>query len=1217
MKKFSKATAAAVQDPRAMARFALVFMAAVLVMLLGLMSFGSGPGGQVLFAQEEPSPTEPPSTEPAIQLINPSETPDVTARPDDTAPAVSDRNDGADETYHIVAVSRNAPANAIVEAYVTPITALGVELPEQTIGLMTRLADSPDTWELHWDIPADVPDGNARMTVRMYDGGTSGQIAEDAVDVRIRKTDVTVELTWPTNGGPLGFYKPRGGAWRTLIDATRSSGNSLTYFFYTVSPPGTQPEWKQCASQSGSGQTRVECTLLDKDTPSQVSAVYAIASEATGLAATRILESGDAHRVKSFVQDPHQMKVQILPSDTSDTDGGFRQRSNTKCIAFITRVTDQHDRPVQGANVDVHATGPTDQLRFGEEISDSTIGETTTTDHKPPDKGNHSIEPGANCDRGPQEDPQDLPEAQPTKGQQGDHNIVAQSDIKHREAAPAGTGRSQGTSSFGAGTAGFGELLFELFSPANGLTNVTAWVDDEPIANETEVRAADSDTLDAPEPRDEERLQWLPGDITVQFDPPGDTAQVGTCNRYVVKVRGGTAPVPDINVDVHATGPTNDLDFCDPGDGTPRSAPDSNTGDEKEHEAEDAGEAHHRGDPPVAQHTEGQTDEAGNFVIGITSPVTGDTTLEAWVDGEEEANDDVRGSSEAVGRATKSWVASLADAQISFVNPSPYGGSGTRVSNKPDANSTYHIVTRVDAFDVPGVELFISSDSGTTFQKIGDAQRVGASDTWEFYWDVAVPDRSYVLRAQITGTDRREDITITVNKEDGTGDDPTDFAFETLEITRPFATQSVPFSNRETIVEGVVSEGTEGVDLFYTKVAAKDTPASADWISCGFTEPNEDRSFQGTCTLQGSDQASSVTGIAAITYDCTDADCNPAPGSGGIPREPGQRDSGDAHRVFGFEGRPAVSIEPAETTARPGSCQRMVMSVADETGQALADQNVDVHATGPTDDVQFCDPDGGASPRTAPDQGNHATQSGQEDEGAHQESSPSTKHTEGTTNSSGRFVFGVISGARGDSQLLGWVDQNNNDVQDDEPSDTAVIRWGQTSGGGGGDQLQSGPCKGYAPNSRQQKSDGSGLVIVGTSGPDDLRGGSGNDLICGLGGRDAIRGRGGADRIFGGGGHDDIRGNAGNDTIGGNAGLDVIRAGGGADVVRGGGQDDTIRGYIGRDRLVGGPGNDTLRGGRHNDRLVGNKGDDLLGGGAGFDTCRPGPGNDTRTSCEN
>lgn len=183
-------------------------------------------------------------------------------------------------------------------------------------------------------------------------------------------------------------------------------------------------------------------------------------------------------------------------------------------------------------------------------------------------------------------------------------------------------------------------------------------------------------------------------------------------------------------------------------------------------------------------------------------------------------------------------------------------------------------------------------------------------------------------------------------------------------------------------------------------------------------------------------------------------------------------------------------------------------------------------------------------------------------------------------------------------------DQGCDSPQDNDESDE------------GGDEVQTGPCAGYREGSRQPQSDGTGLVIVGTNGPDDLRGDSQDDLICGLGGRDAIRGRSGNDRLYGGGGHDDIRGNAGGDQIYGQGGLDVLRGGGGDDTIRGGAQDDTMRGYIGQDLLIGGAGDDSARAGRHNDVLRGNSGRDLLDGGRGRDRCNGGRGNDTQANCE-
>jgi len=66
-------------------------------------------------------------------------------------------------------------------------------------------------------------------------------------------------------------------------------------------------------------------------------------------------------------------------------------------------------------------------------------------------------------------------------------------------------------------------------------------------------------------------------------------------------------------------------------------------------------------------------------------------------------------------------------------------------------------------------------------------------------------------------------------------------------------------------------------------------------------------------------------------------------------------------------------------------------------------------------------------------------------------------------------------------------------------------------------------------------------TIVGTAGPDSLRGQPGADVICGRGGDDRIYGGNGADRILGGAGADQLRGGAGNDALLGGRGTDRCR----------------------------------------------------------------------------
>ncbi|HUG87547.1 MAG TPA: choice-of-anchor Q domain-containing protein [Actinomycetota bacterium] len=95
-----------------------------------------------------------------------------------------------------------------------------------------------------------------------------------------------------------------------------------------------------------------------------------------------------------------------------------------------------------------------------------------------------------------------------------------------------------------------------------------------------------------------------------------------------------------------------------------------------------------------------------------------------------------------------------------------------------------------------------------------------------------------------------------------------------------------------------------------------------------------------------------------------------------------------------------------------------------------------------------------------------------------------------------------------------------------------------------------------------------------------------------------------------------VVGTSGPDVLRGTEGVDGILALGGNDRVRGGGGNDGICGGPGRDRLIGGGGADRLLGGGGNDVLKGGPGKDFLSGGPGRDTCNGGPGRDRAVSCE-
>jgi Ca2+-binding RTX toxin-like protein len=87
-----------------------------------------------------------------------------------------------------------------------------------------------------------------------------------------------------------------------------------------------------------------------------------------------------------------------------------------------------------------------------------------------------------------------------------------------------------------------------------------------------------------------------------------------------------------------------------------------------------------------------------------------------------------------------------------------------------------------------------------------------------------------------------------------------------------------------------------------------------------------------------------------------------------------------------------------------------------------------------------------------------------------------------------------------------------------------------------------------------------GCTVVGTDGPDRLRGTWRDDVICGLGGDDRVWGGGGDDAVFGDSGNDSIEGEKGDDTLYGGEGSDWLRGGPGVDVVSGGPGPDLLSG---------------------------------------------------------
>jgi hypothetical protein len=384
-------------------------------------------------------------------------------------------------------------------------------------------------------------------------------------------------------------------------------------------------------------------------------------------------------------------------------------------------------------------------------------------------------------------------------------------------------------------------------------------------------------------------------------------------------------------------------------------------------------------------------------------------------------------------------------------------------------------------------------------------------------------------------------------------------------LSQPADSTPVAFVDRATAVAGTASAGAGGVDFYYTTTGANEAREADRWIACGTLElPGGDapQPFSGSCALQEGDSATQVSGIAALAYTCDLLGCEDPLGAK-------LSESGDAHRVFGFNSEPKISITPTTGTGAANSCQRIAVLATDGAGEPLADISVDLHAKGPSEGIRFCDPDGGSSPRSAPNDGGHSPVSGENDEGVH--SNNNTHHTEGTTGSGGRFVVGIKSPSNGTTEIVAWVDETEDDIQGaDEGSVETTFSWGTPLA----------------------------CTLIGTKGDDRLVGDSGSDRICGKGGDDVIVGKGGNDILIGGGGNDVLRGGGGNDKLKGSKGGDAMFGSGG---------NDNLGGAAGNDELNGGPGKDRLRGG---------SGNDSLNGGGGRDACAAGKGRNKEKKCE-
>lgn len=355
-----------------------------------------------------------------------------------------------DASYRLSAWVANGPGDPGVEFEVLNASGVVVDTIDGDIQLGT------DTFEADWNIPDLIPEGPYVIRATLFDISENAAIAQASIDVTYDRNAERVEIEYPNNrglplwpgGGSFGSYAPVRRALPAegesaariaphsnvdLLQTSRTAGPegwgtgpSRIRAFYTISPPGSVPEWKVCGTEGGSGSAGgasngVRCLLESEADQTQVTAIAAVANGRSGSNFATFQEAnneaGDATRVlQPYVQVPTNWRFTQGNGQTVETLG-------TEYNCFFAqdviegRLSDQLDREIVGYNVDVHAQGPNDRLTFDQGILNDASA-------KPPDRGNHPEEGAFDCFNDNDES---------WLAPQGEHQVFNGPDIKHIE----------------------------------------------------------------------------------------------------------------------------------------------------------------------------------------------------------------------------------------------------------------------------------------------------------------------------------------------------------------------------------------------------------------------------------------------------------------------------------------------------------------------------------------------------------------------------------------------------------------------------------------------------------------------------------------------------------------------------------------------------------------------------------------------------------------
>lgn len=482
--------------------------------------------------------TSPSATGTRIAFINPS---GATANTETSGPgrevsAATDDGNG----YHLVAWVGSMPVNPSAEF---KWQGTGTNDPETLIGSGTLRGT--DTYDIFWNALPD--DGTYNVKVILYSNGVEVHRDTEQVIVNNQDAETTggpgpadipldenrgqaVEITYPTQAGPWGAFRKSGTnePYKGVVDVARSAGTTGVRAYYTTSAPGNDPTWTRCSTADGESFAQsvngVRCTLAAGVSPTSVTAIAAASGDANQTAEDGTCaappsppdpptcgegeDSGDAHRAAGYAQVPSSMTItpatQTVPDDSNTTGTQFPCSNEIQATLL-----DQFGRKVVGANVDVHAAGPTDELYFDDPDATGT--------HKAPESNNHGPESSADCeDTG-------FPRAlNATAGQgQGEHEVQGEgNNIKHIETTATGTNDS-------------GQLPFRLLNrtstptPILGVTQFTAFYDRD-----------DDDARCSAEVSGNGAIGWG----TDPGSPTGTAAEKSTCPEPTPTPTGSPSP---------------------------------------------------------------------------------------------------------------------------------------------------------------------------------------------------------------------------------------------------------------------------------------------------------------------------------------------------------------------------------------------------------------------------------------------------------------------------------------------------------------------------------------------------------------------------------------------------------------------------------------------------------------------------------------------------